>query len=73
MGTVETSEQQPFTAAGKLTRALTALTNGALTFAGVGVFAGLFSLYGFADLRRRRVPSSGAGRWSRSASARWCS
>jgi amino acid transporter len=49
MGTVETSEQQPFTTAtGKLTRALTALTNGALTFAGVGVFAGLFSLYGFA-------------------------
>jgi amino acid transporter len=49
MGTVETSEtSQPFTAAGKLTRALTALTNGALTFAGVGVFAGLFSLYGFA-------------------------
>jgi amino acid transporter len=47
MGTVETTE--PFaTAAGKLTRALTALTNGALTFAGVGVFAGLFSLYGFA-------------------------
>lgn len=30
-----------------LKRALTALTNGALTFAGVGVFAGLFSLYGF--------------------------
>ena len=49
MGTVETSEPQPSTAAaGKLTRALTALTNGALTFAGVGVFAGLFSLYGFA-------------------------
>lgn len=47
MGTVETSE--PFaTATGKLTRVLTALTNGALTFAGVGVFAGLFSLYGFA-------------------------
>ena len=47
MGAVETS--QPFTtAAGKLTRVLTALTNGALTFAGVGVFAGLFSLYGFA-------------------------
>src|SRR5215470_8446679 len=46
MGTVET---QPLTtAAGKLTRVLTALTNGALTFAGVGVFAGLFSLYGFA-------------------------
>ena len=49
MGTVETSEPQPFTTAtGKLNRALTALTNGALTFAGVGVFAGLFSLYGFA-------------------------
>src|SRR6202046_1664259 len=49
MGTVETSEPQPFTAStGKLSRALTALTNGALTFAGVGVFAGLFSLYGFA-------------------------
>jgi amino acid transporter len=49
MGTVETSEPQPFTTStGKLTRALTALTNGALTFAGVGVFAGLFSLYGFA-------------------------
>ncbi|MGN6679425.1 MAG: amino acid permease, partial [Streptosporangiaceae bacterium] len=49
MGTVETSQPQPFTtAAGKLTRVLTALTNGALTFAGVGVFAGLFSLYGFA-------------------------
>src|SRR3984893_13985152 len=48
MGTVETSEPQPFTtSAGKLTRALTALTNGALTFAGVGVFGGLFSLYGF--------------------------
>lgn len=46
MGAVETS--QPFTTAGKLTRVLTALTNGALTFAGVGVFAGLFSLYGFA-------------------------
>src|SRR5258705_13356347 len=47
MGAVETS--QPFTtAAGKLTRVLTALTNGALTFAGVGVFAGLFSLYGLA-------------------------
>jgi amino acid transporter len=46
MGTVETSE--PFTAAGKLTRVLTALTSGALTFAAVGVFAGLFSLYGFA-------------------------
>lgn len=43
MGTVETSEtpetSEPFTAAGKLSRALTALTNGALTFAGVGVFA----------------------------------
>jgi amino acid transporter len=49
MGTVETSEPQPFTTStGKLSRALTALTNGALTFAGVGVFAGLFSLYGFA-------------------------
>ena len=49
MGTAETSEPQPFTTAtGKLSRALTALTNGALTFAGVGVFAGLFSLYGFA-------------------------
>src|SRR6266702_1121661 len=49
MGAVETSQPQPFTtAAGKLTRVLTALTNGALTFAGVGVFAGLFSLYGFA-------------------------
>jgi amino acid transporter len=51
MGTVETSEtpetSEPFTPAGKLSRALTALTNGALTFAGVGVFAGLFSLYGF--------------------------
>src|SRR5690348_11583217 len=47
MGTVETT-QAPVAAAGKLTRALTALTNGALTFAGVGVFAGLFSLYGFA-------------------------
>jgi amino acid transporter len=47
MGTVETSE--PFTTAtGKLSRVLTALTSGALTFAGVGVFAGLFSLYGFA-------------------------
>jgi amino acid transporter len=46
MGILETSE--PVTAAGKLTRALTAVTNGALTFAGVGVFAGLFSLYGFA-------------------------
>lgn len=45
MGILETSE--PVTAAGKLTRALTAVTNGALTFAGVGVFAGLFSLYGF--------------------------
>jgi amino acid transporter len=30
-----------------LKRALTALTNGALTFAGVGVFGGLMSLYGF--------------------------
>ena len=30
-----------------LKRALTALTNGALTFAGVGVFGGLVSLYGF--------------------------
>src|SRR5579859_1204282 len=49
MGAVETSQPQPYTtAAGKLTRVLTALTNGALTFAGVGVFAGLFSLYGFA-------------------------
>jgi amino acid transporter len=52
MGTIETSEtpetSEPFTPAGKLSRALTALTNGALTFAGVGVFAGLFSLYGFA-------------------------
>src|SRR5260370_3804043 len=49
MGTVETSETQPFTAApGKLSRALTALTNGALAVAGVGVLAGLFSLYGFA-------------------------
>ena len=46
MGTVETS-QAPVATAGKLSRALTALTNGALTFAGVGVFAGLFSLYGF--------------------------
>jgi len=47
MGAVETT--QPYTtAAGKLTRVLTALTNGALTFASVGVFAGLFSLYGFA-------------------------
>jgi amino acid transporter len=50
MGTIETSEaSEPFTTStGKLSRALTALTNGALTFAGVGVFAGLFSLYGFA-------------------------
>ena len=32
---------------GNLKRALTGLTNGALTFAGVGVFGGLFSLYGF--------------------------
>ncbi|MEI7779833.1 MAG: APC family permease [Actinomycetes bacterium] len=32
---------------GNLKRALTALTSGALTFAGVGVFGGLFSLYGF--------------------------
>jgi amino acid transporter len=47
MGTVETTEPYVPTA-GKLSRALTALTNGALTFAGVGVFAGLFSLYGFA-------------------------
>ena len=30
-----------------LKRALTGLTNGALTFAGVGVFGGLMSLYGF--------------------------
>lgn len=30
-----------------LKRALSALTNGALTFAGVGVFGGLMSLYGF--------------------------
>jgi amino acid transporter len=33
--------------AGNLKRALTAVTNGAITFAGVGVFGGLFSLYGF--------------------------
>ncbi|MDX6233211.1 MAG: hypothetical protein QOH68_2215, partial [Nocardioidaceae bacterium] len=33
--------------AGHLRRALTAVTNGALTFAAVGVFGGLFSLYGF--------------------------
>jgi amino acid transporter len=32
---------------GGLKRALSALGNGALTFAGVGVFGGLFSLYGF--------------------------
>ena len=69
MGAVETS--QPFTtAAGKLTRVLTALTNGALTFAGVGVFAGLFSLYGFAMSSVGGV-EFGAGRSSRSASARW--
>src|SRR6266699_3253069 len=49
MGAVETSQPQPFTtAAGKLTRVLTALTNGALTFAGVGVFAELASKYPFA-------------------------
>jgi amino acid transporter len=30
-----------------LHRGLTALSNGVITFAGVGVFAGLFSLYGF--------------------------
>ena len=46
MASVETTETS-VPAAGKLNRALTALTNGALTFAGVGVFAGLFSLYGF--------------------------
>ena len=33
--------------AGGLKRALSALGNGALTFAGVGVFGGLYSLYGF--------------------------
>ena len=46
MGTVETTSElvEP---AGNLKRALTGLTNGALTFAGVGVFGGLFSLYGF--------------------------
>src|SRR5260370_20362790 len=53
MRAVETTEPFETTGpsaagAGKLTRALTAVTNGALTFAGVGVFAGLFSLYGFA-------------------------
>jgi amino acid transporter len=48
MGTVETTGTPPAaTAAGSLSRALTTLTNGALTFAGVGVFGGLFSLYGF--------------------------
>jgi hypothetical protein len=35
MGTVETSEtSQPYTPSGRLSRALTALTTGALTFAG---------------------------------------
>lgn len=49
MGTVETSPEVPevVAPAGSLNRALTGLTNGALTFAGVGVFGGLFSLYGF--------------------------
>lgn len=37
----------PQVTAGHLQKALTALTNGALTFAAVGVFGGLFSLYGF--------------------------
>jgi amino acid transporter len=46
MASVETTKTS-VASAGKLNRALTALTNGALTFAGVGVFAGLFSLYGF--------------------------
>jgi hypothetical protein len=66
MASVETTETS-VASAGKLTRALTALTNGALTFAGVGVFAGLFSLYGFSI--------SGVGGsefWWQSASARWC-
>lgn len=40
-----TVEDEP--PAGNLKRALTGVSNGALTFAGVGVFGGLFSLYGF--------------------------
>src|SRR5579871_6465737 len=48
MGTLETTgTERPAPDAGHLRRALTTLTNGALTFAGVGVFGGLFSLYGF--------------------------
>src|SRR5882757_647958 len=48
MGTLETAgAERAAPAAGHLSRALTTLTNGALTFAGVGVFGGLFSLYGF--------------------------
>jgi hypothetical protein len=40
MRSIETTE--PYVpAAGKLSRALTAHTNGALTFADIGVFAGL--------------------------------
>jgi amino acid transporter len=48
MGTLDTAgTERAVPAAGHLSRALTTLTNGALTFAGVGVFGGLFSLYGF--------------------------
>ncbi|MDQ1586743.1 MAG: hypothetical protein QOH80_2108 [Actinomycetota bacterium] len=47
MTTIKPSESGALETDGHLRRALTALTNGALTFAAVGVFGGLFSLYGF--------------------------
>lgn len=50
MSTVDDAQStggQVIAQAGSLTRVLTSLTNGALTFAAVGVFGGLFSLYGF--------------------------
>lgn len=48
MATVDTVGAATAETSSGLKRALTALTNGALTYAGVGVFAGIFSLYGFA-------------------------
>jgi amino acid transporter len=48
MATVNGVEGPAIATGGGLQRVLGAVTNGALTYAGVGVFAGIFSLYGFA-------------------------
>ena len=59
-------------AAGNLNRALTALTNGALTFAGVGVFARAVLPVRVLHLRGGRVRVLGLAAGGGSASARWC-